>query len=123
MTADSNAEPFHIHLAGRDGGPLDCSFEQAESALQQIQTLYFEPDGSFAFKGPASGLELFGMVYDAYGAIQYVEIRGRCDWADWQRLVACFISGGTAPKSAVVKSLPGGELQTLQDFERLTWSV
>ncbi len=112
---------FHLYLYGVDGGPLQVSFDEAAQRIQDVALAYFEPDGSFAVTDPVSGGKVFGMLYDAYGQLQYVELRGRCDGPVWADLIACFLRGSVDQHAdaplASVKVLPDGPLQDLQSFE------
>lgn len=108
--------PFHIHLHGPGGGPIGGRFEAAAERLQKMDRLVFEPDGSFAWADRASGAEVTGIVYDAAGRIQYVELRGRLPMGSWRAIVAA-IDPAMRP-DAVVVVLPGGGRKNLQEFER-----
>ena len=106
---------FHVQLCGTNRGPLKVSFDEAEQRLAELSALHFEPDGSFAWT--VAGGELFGMLYDAHGFLQYVEIRGRCQLDSWRALVACLCRDSSA--ELCVLQLPEMRLQDLQDFERM----
>lgn len=113
-----SVRPFALYLYGPSGGPLDTSFEQASERLQQLERLYFEPDGSFTWVvQPGSPQQVDGMLYDARGQVQYVDIKGACSLTAWRRL-----SGAICPASELcVLRLSDGVLQQLQQFERETW--
>lgn len=111
---------FALYLYGPAGGPLETSFEQASERLQQLERLYFEPDGSFTWVGrPGSPQQVDGMLYDARGQVQYVDVKGVCSLADWRRLTEAIYP---ARKLSVLR-LSDGVLQQLQQFERETWEV
>ena len=95
---------FFVRVYGRDrGGPLEVSFEEVAQHLQQLPRMYLEMDGSFVWVGdhspsidaPEDGKrpewQLDGMLYDAGGMLQYVELRGSCSLSMWQRLLKCLV--------------------------------
>lgn len=109
---------FHVYLYGRERGALGISFEAASDALSEIDSLYFEPDGSLVWSDPPH--QVFGMLYDAAGSLQYVELRGRCDLIHWRRLTNVFLADRA---SASVLVLPQQELQDLQCFEQRSFDL
>lgn len=111
--------PFHLYLYGPNQGPIDSSFEQAESRLTDLQRLHFEPDGSFVWSID-DRQQIFGMIYDAAGKIQYCELRGQCDLQSWRDL--CFAITGIPVKAGEVLKLPEQRVQDLQNFENTMWS-
>lgn len=111
--------PFAVHLYGPAGGPLRTSFEQASERLQQLERLYFEPDGSFTWVvAERIGHQIDGMLYDANGQLQYVELKGDCSLTDWRTLVAAI----SPVLDLSVLQLRSGGLQELQQFERKCWA-
>ena len=106
---------FHLYLYGPNKAPLPSSFEDAADRLQQLPRLYFEPDGSFVWALDGGKQQVFGMLYDAGGRLQYVELRGRCDASTWRTIVAAITPD--EPAGWQVVRLPGQQLQDLQDFE------
>lgn len=109
---------FHVYLYGQEQQPLESSFEAAQLRLEQLDSLYFEPDGSFAWNLPDRH-QLFGMLYDDGDRIRYCEIRGRCQLPDFQRLLAA-ITGDDSGRLTVLR-LPEQRLQKLQSFEVELW--
>ena len=103
---------YHIHLYGPDRGPLPDDFETVAGRLETIDRLYFEPDGSFVCSADGPRGQAFGMVYDAAGRVQYVEIRGSATAGTFGRIVAAC---GASDDATVVR-LPGGTVKTLQAF-------
>lgn len=71
----------HLRVFGGDGAepaPLDCSFEEAERRLNALPRMFFEPDGSFVWRGESPQVfQWDGELYDAGGRVQHVELRGR----------------------------------------------
>lgn len=106
---------FHLYLYGPRGGSIETTFEQAAERLQRLPRLCFEPDGSFVWVGDKEQ-ELFGMLYDAGGSIQYCEIRGQCDLDAWKLL--CHAITGNPVCDLTLMLLPLQQLQDLQTFER-----
>ena len=111
--------PFHIYLYGADGGPIPASFEDVAECLGQLDRLYFEPDGSFCWS-PAANENIFGMVYDAAKRVQYIELRGECEFATWTQLIAAI--RGDHTESIVIMCLQKRQMQELQWFEESLWT-
>lgn len=110
---------FAIHLYGADAHPLPVSFETAEAELAALERLYFEPDGAFLWVGKQPGAwQIDGMLYDAAGSLQYVDLRGHCPLPQWRRLVLALVPSGS---SLAVVRLSDGALQNLQQFEAEVW--
>lgn len=109
---------FALYLYGPRGGPLPASFEQSSARLQQLGRLYFEPDGSFTWAVELRRRQqVDGMLYDAGGQLQYVDLKGDCSLEAWQKLM-----GAICPESDLwVSRLRSGVLQPLQQFEREYW--
>ena len=132
---------FLIHLQGPEGGPLPVDFETLAERLQRLPRMYFEWDGSWVWTGeltvagsPTSRRwQLDGMVYDAAGVVQYIELKGTCPWAAWQKLIAA--CGSFAVSDAVGNSggfptdagrwtvtwVTGQELWELPRFQQTFW--
>lgn len=111
--------PFAIHLCGAAAQPLPVSFETAEAGLAALDRLYFEPDGSFLWVGgQPEAWQIDGMLYDAAGSLQYVDLRGHCPLPQWRRLISALVPPGSP--LAVVR-LNDGALQNLQQFEAEVW--
>ncbi|MCG8651951.1 MAG: hypothetical protein MI861_19075, partial [Pirellulales bacterium] len=95
------------------------TFEAAAERLEKLDSLYFEPDGSFVWVAEGGDQQIDGMLYDAAGRLQYVEIRGICQIAVWRQLLAAI--GGDFTVAMEVMKLPDRQLQDLQTFERNHW--
>lgn len=106
---------FHLYLYGPGQGPIATTFEDVENRLANLERLYFEPDGSFVWSSEGGHEQIFGMVYDAAGQVQYFELRGNCRRSSWQRLLDSLIGGVTTDLQVLL--LPRRELQELQTFE------
>ena len=70
--------------------PFDCTFEEAYTALEALPGLLIEPDGSFVWGAPGGrrGWRLDGVLYDAHGRLQFVELKGCCSCAALDQLLA-----------------------------------
>lgn len=110
---------FRLYLYGPSKGPIENSFEEAQSRLSLLPRLYFEPDGSFVWALDGGRQQVFGMIYDAAGKIQYAELQGRCDLQVWQQLIEA-ISGEKSPDCQILR-LPDQRMQNLQSFESEHW--
>ena len=106
---------FHVYLYGPNQGAIDSSFEEAQRRLSELDSLYMEPDGSFVWSMPGGGEQVFGMLYDAGGKIQYCDLQGCCSLTPWVAL--CEAIAGGPREGLVVAVLPEMRLQDLQRFE------
>ena len=117
-TQPANAE-FHLYLYGPGRGPIESSFEAAESRLTELPLLHFEPDGSFVWTRDSGAQQVFGMLYDAASKIQYADLRGRCECETWRQL--CQAIAGRDPATLVVLQLPQQRWHDLQSFQSQIW--
>jgi hypothetical protein len=108
--------PFHVYLLGKNQGPIETSFEDAERRLKDLPLLHFEPDGSFVWILEAGKEQIYGMLYDAAGKLRYCDLQGHCTEATWVRLREA-ITGGRN-EGLMVSLLIENELQDLQSFEK-----
>ena len=106
---------FHLYLYGPQQGPLETSFEDAQSRLNELPKLHFEPDGSFVWVRESGRQQIFGMLYDAGGRIRYCELQGKCTLPTWRELCQAIAGGGQ--EGLEILRLPGRTLQDLQSFE------
>lgn len=79
-------DAFHVVVAAAAAGGFDVAFEEVAAALERIERLYFEPDGSFVWADGAWQID--GLVCDRDGRVQYVELKGTAPAADVRRLLA-----------------------------------
>ncbi|OYP34948.1 hypothetical protein [Rhodopirellula sp. MGV] len=128
MSQSSNPlSTFHIHvygpvaegiadetLSGRQL-PIPTTFEAAMDRLEQLSALT-EPDGSIAWSGPDH--QLVGMIYDAAGQIQYLELRGHGSPTHWRTLIQS-ISGFAKIDRFSIMILPLRQWKNFQSFESL----
>lgn len=69
--------------------PLSVTFEQVAERLSALPRMFFEPDGSFVWVSNAPpSWQLDGQLQDRGPALDYVELKGVCPAADWERLLA-----------------------------------
>jgi hypothetical protein len=79
------------------GTPFGVSFEAAGMALGKLERMFFEPDGSFAWVSAASGdrWQVDGVLYDRQEKLLYVDLKGDCPPAEFDRLLTTFGWPGT----------------------------
>ena len=73
--------------------PLPVTFEQALAALEQLDRLFIEPDGSFVWRGSVSGggaWQVDGNLIDRGDCLAYVELKGCCLAEQFDMLLAAF---------------------------------
>lgn len=107
--------PFHLYLYGPRQGPIHASFEAARSRLVKLPLLHFEPDGSFVWIRQSGREQIYGMLYDAAGQIQYCDLQGKCTLQTWRDL--CLAITGGSEEGLEILRLPDQTLQNLQSFE------
>lgn len=78
--------------AGAAAMPLEVSFEQASAAMAALERMFIEPDGSFVWTSSASPpqWQLDGVLYDRHGRLLFVDMKGNCLPAAFDRLLATF---------------------------------
>lgn len=68
---------------------FERSFEQVSNALASLPRMFVEPDGAFVWVSTAEPhWQVDGVLYDGAGRLWYVEIKGRCPEAEFNRLLA-----------------------------------
>ncbi|MBL6724092.1 hypothetical protein N9C08_01505 [Rubripirellula sp.] len=110
---------FHLYLYGPQRGPIGQSFEQAQERLEKLPGLFFELDGSFAWMQKPGSNEIYGILYDAAGGIQYCDLHGRCTLETVRQLFHAL--AGDEVSGLEVLLLPERDLQDFQTFEN-RWS-
>ncbi len=72
------------------GTPFEVSFETASDALQKLERMFLEPDGSFVWVSAAGQprWQLDGVLYDRDGRLLYVDLKGTCAPQPFDRLLA-----------------------------------
>jgi hypothetical protein len=60
--------------------PMGTSFEDASAALEKLERMFLEPDGSFVWVSPQSDLrwQIDGVLYDRAGRLMFVDLKGDC---------------------------------------------
>lgn len=116
---------FAIYLYGVDRKPIIADFDRIAQELQNVDRLYFEMDGSFIWTGEAaeSRWQLDGMIYDAAGAIQYIDIKGWCPLPEWLDLLNTIADQAEWDHRWTVMRLPQLSAQSLGDFNQEIWSA
>lgn len=114
---------FAIYLYGRDRGPLPANFETLADRLQAVDRLYFEMDGSFVWTGGESrnSWQLDGMVYDAAGKVQYLDLKGWCPFPNWHFLLETIASDHSHRADWIVVRMPEMSELSLGHFETIVW--
>jgi hypothetical protein len=82
----------HSGVEGNESA-LPVTFDEAMAGLQSVPRLFIEPDGSFVWTGTAAnGLawQVDGNLIDRGDALAYVELKGCCPEAQFDRLLATF---------------------------------
>jgi hypothetical protein len=88
-----------LHIVIASATEFALSFEEAAAALERLDRLHFEPDGSFVRSGThtptdaiadtsAQRWQLDGNLYDRDGRLQYVELKGTAPLAALEQLFA-----------------------------------
>src|SRR5437870_11506687 len=87
---------FQVSIYGGSPGnarALPVTFEEATAALQLLERLFIEPDGSFVWTGSTADgqpWQVDGNLIDRGEALAYVELKGRCPEEQFNRLLAVF---------------------------------
>ena len=113
-------QEFHLYLYGHDRGPLATSFESSMQRLEELPKLHAEPDGSFVWARSGGTEQVYGMLYDAGGLVQYCDMRGKCQRQTF-RLLCEAVSGSDQFHRLETMCLPDSVWQDFQSFERLAW--
>lgn len=80
------------------GEPMGASFEAAQSHLNELPRMFFEPDGSFVWVGEVGDLkpwQVDGVVYDRNASLHVVEMKGSCSETAFDTLLSAFGWPGT----------------------------
>jgi hypothetical protein len=70
---------------------LLVTFDQALSALEQLERMFIEPDGSFVWTGIAGdgqAWQVDGNLIDRGDRLAYVELKGRCPELQLNQILA-----------------------------------
>jgi hypothetical protein len=71
---------------------MDASFEEARSRLAALARMYCEPDGSFVWASAHGepAWQVDGNLYDRNERLLFVDLKGTCPAAQFDRLLAAF---------------------------------
>lgn len=69
--------------------PFDVTFDDAGDRLSALPRMFFEPDGSFVWRGERDGRtwQVDGNLYDGGGRLQYVDLKGECPSDEFDRIL------------------------------------
>ena len=126
---------FQIHLYAELGSGqftsqftsesmMAITFELLAERLQRFERLHFEMDGSFVWTGAERRDEpghwlLDGMIYDQRQQIQRIEVKGRCPYLAWRKL----LTAADHPRQPLVAyDLISRRLVTVESLESTLWS-
>ena len=72
--------------------PFATSFEEAGKSLEQLDRMYFEPDGSFVWASAHSEprWQVEGNLFDRAGRLLFVDLKGSCPSQQFDRLLSAF---------------------------------
>ncbi len=72
--------------------PFALSFEEAAARLEQLERLFFEPDGSFVWASSQSepSWQVDGNLFDRDGRLLFVDLKGTCPTKEFDRLLSAF---------------------------------
>ena len=82
--------------------PFALTFEEAVAALERLDRMFVEPDGSFVWvaasarsHGAEGTWQLDGNLFDRNGRLLLVDLKGGCPEEDFNRLLTAFGWPGT----------------------------
>jgi len=86
---------FHASIYGgppENARPLPVTFDRATAALQQLERLFIEPDGSFVWTSPQGPpkWQIDGNLFDRDGRLLFVDLKGSCPSDELDNLLNCF---------------------------------
>jgi hypothetical protein len=74
--------------------PFAMTFEEVVAALERLERMFVEPDGSFVWvsssDAPARPWQLDGNLSDRNGRLLLVDLKGSCAEVEFERLLAAF---------------------------------
>jgi hypothetical protein len=118
--------PSDLHVIVEAPEGFAVSFEQASAALDTLDRLYLEPDGSFVWTGetesnspeaaPPGRWQLDGELYDRDGRLAYVVLKGNAPIEVLNQLLAALGCPPTCPSFQLVR-----EGQTLDEAGFRAW--
>jgi hypothetical protein len=81
--------------------PFAMTFEEAVAALERLDRMFVEPDGSLVWVSSSAGeattdlWQLDGNLFDRNGRLLFVDLKGSCPETELDRLLAVFGWPGT----------------------------
>jgi hypothetical protein len=108
--------------ANTSNGPLSVTFDQSLSALEQLDRMFIEPDGSFVWTGNAGdgqAWQVDGNLIDRGDCLAYVELKGRCPELQLNQILAAI---GWPEAPLVFELTRRGIIVDEQEFRRLAVS-
>ena len=78
--------------SGELASPLPVSFEEAAERLARLERMFVEPDGSFVWVSARTDAQwqVDGNLYDRNGKLLFVDLKGTCPAAEFDRLLTAF---------------------------------
>jgi hypothetical protein len=116
---------FQTSVRGKieaDNGPLSVSFDQALSALERLDRMFIEPDGSFVWTGEASDGDCWqvdGNLIDRGDCLAYVDLKGRCPESQLNQILAAI---GWPDASLAFELTRRGVVVNEEEFRQLAMS-
>ncbi len=89
-----DVQTFNIAVRGgqqNSNGPLSVAFDHALAALECLDRLFIEPDGSFVWTGAlldGTAWQVDGNLIDQGDCLAYVELKGRCPEPQLNQILA-----------------------------------
>ena len=80
-----------VQASDRDAAGLAVNFDEALAALERLDRLFIEPDGSFVWAGVTAdggAWQVDGNLIDRGECLAYVELKGVCPEAQFNRLLS-----------------------------------
>jgi hypothetical protein len=122
-----NASLFAFQVSVRGGTPLgtgalECTFDEALSAFEQLDRMFIEPDGSFVWTGAASDgqpWQVDGNLIDQGDCLAYVELKGHCPEAQFDQILTAL---GWPDAPLVFELTRQGVVIDEQEFRRIAAS-
>ncbi len=80
-----------VHAIDLNAAGISVTFDQALAALEGLERLFIEPDGSFVWTGTSADGERWqvdGNLIDRGESLAYVELKGSCPERQFDRLLS-----------------------------------
>ena len=80
-----------VHASDRNAAGLSATFDEALAALEQLDRLFIEPDGSFVWTGATAeggAWQVDGNLIDRGDCLAFVELKGVCPEAQFDCLLS-----------------------------------